>query len=269
MEKIHKIFKGKTAIVTGAASGIGQQLAIALGNFGCNLALVDISPTGLSQTYDLINSTVRCSLHVVDLTDLESIRQLETAVKSIHTHIDFLFNIAGIAHGGKFWEMHDETVEKVISTNFLSVAYMTKIFLSGMMQERKGHIINMSSSLGLFVLEKQSMYVASKFAIKGFSKALMCELKGSGIDMTIVYPGAVSTNIVKNSIAPQILSKKKPQYSTISKGMDAKNAALTILKGVAHKKHEIIIGNDAKLGYALSILFPNSYADIIKRFTDM
>lgn len=260
------MFKGKTAVVTGAGSGIGRALAIALAKEKCNLALIDINSESLKCTARMLkNNSITVSIHIADLSDKKQIGELPQKVFLKHKRVDFLFNIAGVAAGGTFEELKTDTIEKAMRINFLSQVYMMKAFWSYLKEVSSAHIINMSSITGKAAFAKNSAYSASKFAVAGFTNSVACELENSNIKFSVVYPGAVSTDITDNAISSG--GRGEPNSpSMIAKGISPAKVAEIILKGVKKGKREIIAGTDAKLLVLLQKLFPIRYWSIIKRY---
>ena len=260
------MFKGKVAVVTGAGGGIGRALAVRLAKEGCNLALIDISSEGVLHTADMIkNSGVAVSAHVADVSDKNQVADLPAKVFSKHKKLDFLFNIAGVAAGGDFESLEVETIEKAMRINFLSQVYMMKSFWSYLKKVPSAHIINMSSITGKAAFAKNSAYSASKFAVAGFTNSVACELENSSIKFTVVYPGAVSTDITDNAISSGGTGEPNSP-SMIAKGISPYKAVESILKGVKKGKRELFIGADAKLLFRLQRLCPVRYWKIIKRY---
>lgn len=263
------MYKNKKAIITGAGSGIGQALSIALANKEAHLILVDISESGLNETKNLIKNTDSIiETHIVDLGDKEQIHSFSKQILEQYHNIDFLFNIAGIAADGTFEEITEETFEKIMKINFMSQVYLMKAFLPSMKKDEKTYIVNMSSLTGKTAFAKQSAYSASKFAIRGLSNVIAYEMEDSNIQISVIYPGSVNTNIIKNGITTHKTDKTK-ERSSITKGMSPKDAVAEILRGIENGKREIIIGKDAKKVLFLAKLFPIKYWDIIKNSVDL
>lgn len=259
------MFNNKTAVVTGAGSGIGQALAVILAKENCNLALIDINEESLRRTAKMLNSNVMVSTHVTDLSDKKQVSQLPQKVFSIHEKADLLFNIAGVAAGGNFEELKIDTFESTMKINFFSQVYMMKAFWDYLKEAPQPHIINMSSITGKAAFAKNSAYSASKFAVAGFTNSVAYELENSKIKFSVVYPGAVSTDITDNAISSG--GRGEPNSpSMIARGISPHKAAEVILKGVRKGKREIIVGTDAKLLLLLQKIFPIKYWSIIKRY---
>ncbi len=260
------MFKGKTAIVTGAGSGIGQALAIALSKANCNLALIDINEEALDLTVDLIaDRSIKISKHIADLSDEKQVYNLHKKVLSEHGKAELLFNIAGVAAGGNFEELESDIFENAMRINFLSMVYMMKAFWGTMKEASQAHIINMSSVTGKAAFAKNSAYSASKFAIAGFTNSVAYELENSSIKFSVVYPGAISTNISVNSISSGGNGDPNAR-ALIANGMNPCKAAEIILKGVRRGKREIVVGADAKMVLLTQKFLPIKYWGIIKRY---
>ncbi len=259
------MYKTKIAVITGAASGIGRALALEMAKKNCNLILVDIFEKGLDKTIKIIeNQDIFVEKHIVDLSEKEQIHTFSAKIIEKYSQIDFLFNIAGIAAGGTFEEMKEETFERLIGVNLMSQVYLMKDFIPRMKKEETTYIVNMSSLNGKAAFAEQSAYSASKFAVRGVSNAIAYEISDSNIQMSVLYPGAVRTNIVRNAI-PASARDISAKHTTIAKGMDATRAARIILKGIKKGKRDIVVGRDAHLVLFLKHFFPIRYWDMIKR----
>ena len=170
---------GRTAVVTGAGSGIGRALAVSLAGRHCHLALADIDDAALSQTGVLVeNRAVKVSLHHLDVADPHAVAALPKAVAQRHPQVDLLFNNAGVALGGSFEEISEADFQWLFDINFWGVVRMSRAFLPVLRQSDAARIVNISSLFGLISPPGQAAYSASKFAVRGFSNALRYELEG-------------------------------------------------------------------------------------------
>lgn len=269
------ILAGRTAVVTGAGSGIGRALAIALAKRGCHLALADIDEAGLAQTQRLVEGgtgekpAVNVSRHVLDVADQKAVTAFPSAVAEFHSKVDLLFNNAGVALGGSFEEISETDFQWLFNINFWGVVGMTRAFLPVLKQSDDACIVNMSSLFGLISPPGQTAYSASKFAVRGFSNALRYELAGSTVALTVVHPGGVATSIAKNSRKPKDRSSAQvaEAVARIEKllRMPPERAAEIIVDGVARGKARILVGADAKVGSLLERLMPVSYWSVLGR----
>ena len=186
----------RVAVVTGAASGIGRAISVALGRRGCRLALADIDEVGLLDTERLASGgQLRISLHRLDVADRMGVAALPAAVLATHGRVDLLVNNAGVALGGTFEEVAASEFEWLFDINFWGVVRTMRAFLPHLRKSDDARIVNLSSVFGLIAPASQTAYAASKFAVRGFSNALMQELEGSSVGVTVVHPGVVATAI--------------------------------------------------------------------------
>ena len=262
------MFSGKTAIVTGAGSGIGRALAFLLAKEGCNLALTDIDQKALMQTENMLKENgagVKVSVHIADVSDKKQVEKLAGEVLSVHGKIQMLFNIAGVAAGGNFEDLDADIFENAMRINYFSMVYMMKAFWSSLTANPKAYIVNMSSITGKAAFAKNSAYSASKFAVAGFTNSVACELEKSNIRFTVVYPGAVSTDIPSNAISFGGNGDPNNPF-VIAKGISPQKAAAQILKAVRKEKREVAVGFHAKLLYIVQRILPIGYWKIIKHY---
>ena len=187
---------GRTAVVTGAGSGIGRALARALAAEKCRLALVDIDAASLQETRRLL-SGVPVSTHVVSVADRERMAALPAEVQAEHGAIHLLFNNAGITISESFEDSSLERLELVIGVNLWGVLYGCHYFLPYLKQAGEAQIVNTSSMAGFLGLPNQASYSLTKAAVKSLSETLRVELARHGIGVTSLHPGAIKTNIMK------------------------------------------------------------------------
>ncbi|MBJ7500099.1 MAG: SDR family NAD(P)-dependent oxidoreductase, partial [Sphingopyxis sp.] len=185
---------GKTAVVTGAADGIGRAIATSLADRGCHLALCDINEPGLVETAATLHG-VRVSCHRLDVADCDGVAALPGLVAAPHPSVDLLVNNAGVALGGAFEQVSEAEFEWLFDINFWGVVRMTRAFLPVLHRSNDARIVNLSSLFGLIAPPGQAAYAASKFAVRGFSDALRKELVGSTVGVTVAHPGGVRTAI--------------------------------------------------------------------------
>lgn len=248
----------QTAVLTGAASGIGKALAHTLAARGCHLALVDCDAAGLAVTaQEVSRSGLRVSQHVLDLTNGEGIRALPAAVLQAHPQVTLLINNAGVAVGGSFEQVSEADFDWLMSINFGAVVRMTRVFLPLLRSGgQAARVVNVSSLFGLVSPPGQAAYSASKFAVRGFSNALRHELRGSNVGVTVVHPGGVATAIAANArvaegIAAAELAQRKQEMARLLR-MPPDRAAETIVCGIERDRARVLVGGDAWFGASSS-----------------
>ena len=186
---------GKTAVITGAGSGIGRALARAFAAEGCRLALVDVDPAGLDATRALLPG-VPLTTHVANVADRARMAALPAEIEAAHGAIHLLFNNAGVTINESFEDASMERLELVIGVNLWGVVYGCHYFLPYLKRAGEAHIVNTSSMAAFLGLPNQASYSLTKAAVKSLSESLRVELASSGIGVTSLHPGAIRTNIL-------------------------------------------------------------------------
>lgn len=265
------IDKKSVAVITGAASGIGQALAIRFAREGvAGVAISDVNEGGLNETADLIKQIgVPVSAHVVDVSKLDQVQNFADEVIKQHGRVTHLVNNAGVGLIGTFDQLSIEDFEWLMGINFWGVVYGCKIFLPLMLDQDEAHIVNISSVFGIIAPEEQTAYCASKFAVRGFTESLRHELADTKVSMMCVHPGGVKTNIVKNSrVGENAADEWKQQGSKLFDKIaktSPEDAAEDIINAINAKNPRLLIGKDARAISHLSRLFPKSYLRMIER----
>lgn len=266
-----KNFNNKVAAITGAGSGIGQQLAVLLAKQGCHLALSDVNEQGLLKTLELIKDMgVRATLDKVNVADLEEVRAWAEKVQQDHGSINMIFNNAGVALGSTVEGASYDELEWIVGINFWGVVYGTKEFLPRIKKTGDGHVVNISSLFGLTAQPTQSAYNATKFAVRGFTESLRQELdiENCGVSALCVHPGGIRTNIanaakMNDSLRALGMSPEKSARS-FNKLLRCppEEAARQILEAVQKDKRRLLIGNDAKAIDLIQRILPTGYQKV-------
>lgn len=266
MLKLH----GRTAVVTGAAGGIGRAIAVALARRGCHLALADIADATLERTAaELAAPGLRVSRHHLDVSDAEAIAAFPARVTAEHEGVDVLVNNAGVALAGTFEQVPAADFEWLFGINFWGVVRMTRAFLPLLHKSDDARLVNISSLFGLIAPPGQTAYVASKFAVRGFSESLRHELGGTRIGVTVVYPGGVATSIARNARLPKSVPlaeaiERRRSFDAFLK-MPPEIAGETIVRGVENRKARVVVGADAKRAAIIERLMPVTYWSFLGR----
>lgn len=258
---------GRTAVITGAGSGIGRATAIALADRGCQVALVDISDDALSQTAAMISRPT--SSHVVDVTDETAMADLPAQVVSEHGACHVLVNNAGVTTAGRFEDDDLELVRWVIDINVWGMLYGCKYFLPVLRRQDAGHIVNLSSMVGLLGLPQNAAYSLSKGAVRSFSEALRSELVGSGIGVTSVHPGSIRTNIMASSRGSQSarLAKLGGSRAAALALRPPEAVAAKIVTAIEKNRARTVVGPDAWILDVFSRILPGR-SGLVGRLTN-
>jgi NAD(P)-dependent dehydrogenase (short-subunit alcohol dehydrogenase family) len=266
-------FSESVAVITGAGSGMGRCLAQQLSAAGSALALADVSEKGLAETVALLGAgKSKVTTHIVDVGKETQVKSLAEQVAAQHGRASILFNNAGVALLGNFEELSLENVRWLMDVNFWGVLYGVAYFLPMLKKEKRAHIVNTSILLGFVGAIGQSVYCASKFAVRGFTESLQHELNGTNVFVTCVHPGFVRTPIARNALAGEraAATLQKESIARLDRiaRTDPDVAAARILRGVEKRKARVLIGPDAHFVDILQRLKPASYWPILARQFD-
>jgi NAD(P)-dependent dehydrogenase (short-subunit alcohol dehydrogenase family) len=259
---------GRTAVITGAASGIGRALALRLSSQGCPVVLADVDEAGLEETGALAAGPTFA--RPLDVSDRGA--QLAFAAEAHEwapAPIGAVFNNAGVALAANVAESSTEDEEWLRKINFEGVVHGTHAWLPVLMEQRSGAIVNTSSVFGLAGIPGQSAYCASKFAVRGFTESLRHELVGSGVRAITVHPGGIKTNIARNgrlNSDPKGLGRSKDEivdeFEAIVRTTPDR-AAEVIHRGVDGGRARILIGADAHVFDILTRVTPTHYFRVL------
>ncbi len=261
---------GRTAVITGAGSGIGQAVARRLAAHGCPVVLADWNEDGLNDTAASISGPVLVKR--LDVRDRQG--QMAFAAEAREwapQPIGLVFNNAGVTVLQGVADASPEDDQWVLDINFHGVVNGVSAFLPILLEQRSGVIANTSSVFGLVGFPHQSAYCASKFAVRGYTEALRQELKGTGVRAVVVHPGGVKTNIVANARfrsdfrgEHQDVESAARDFATIARTSPDK-AAKIIHEGIEKGRSRIRVGPDAVFLDLLVRAAPTRYFDIIER----
>ena len=184
----------KCAVVTGAARGLGQAIAVKLAEAGADVALCDLNSDGLQETAAKVRATGRrAEVYSVNVADADSVTTGVKAIEEDFGKIDVLVNNAGITKDGLLMRMSEADWDAVLDVNLKGVFLCTKAVMRGMMKQRSGAIVNIASVIGLMGNAGQANYAASKGGVISFSKTVAKELASRNVRCNAVAPGFIRT----------------------------------------------------------------------------
>jgi NAD(P)-dependent dehydrogenase (short-subunit alcohol dehydrogenase family) len=262
---------GGVAVVTGAGSGIGRELAKQLAREKMSLALADVNEATLQETLSQIGTpSAPVSTHVVNVADPKQVEQFAVDVLARHKRVSLLINNAGVALHGTFEELSIADLEWLMGINFWGMVYGVKNFLPILKREPRSRIVNLSSIFGIISPAGQSAYCASKFAVRGFTEALMHELEATTVGVSCVHPGGIKTPISRNA---RLGASANAAFHAAGIALFEKRLARTspetaaarIVEGVKRGEPRILIGKDAIQLERMQRLFPVRYWKIMMK----
>ncbi len=250
-----KNFKNKVAAITGAASGMGRELAVELALRGCHVALSDVNEAGLAETAALVKKHgVKVSTTKLDVSNREAVNAWADQVAAEFGQVNLVFNNAGVALGATLDKVKPADFEWIMGINFWGVVWGTQAFLPHLKKSGDGHIVNTSSLFGLMSQPTQGTYNASKFAVRGFTESLRQELdvENCGVSATCVHPGGIRTNIAKAAKLDPSMAKPGTDLELARRRFDkllntttANSAARTMIRAVEKNQRRVLVGPDA------------------------
>ena len=268
----HYRFAGGTAVVTGAASGIGEALVVQLAARGSHLVLVDRDEDRLGKVAGRLRAAhpgLAVAAHVADLADEQQTDALAAVLAAEHPGTTLLVNNAGVALGGRFDQVSIEEFDWVMAVNFRAVVRLTHALLPVLKANPGAHVANVSSVFGIVAPAGQAAYAASKFAVRGFSEALRHELAEDGIGVTVVHPGGVATRIAESArtgsgVSIEEYERGREQFVKLLR-MPPEKAAARIVAAVERRRPRLLIGWTATVPDLLVRLLPGSYWKLVAR----
>ncbi len=265
--------RGKTALVTGAAGGIGEALALELAGRGAQrLLLVDVDEARLASVADRVEARgAEVRSFVVDMGDAEAVEGFAVEIAKRYPDLDLLINNAGVALGGDVEEVPREDLEWLMGINFFGVANLTRALLPTLLARPDAHVANVSSVFGLIAPAGQAAYCASKFAVRGWTEALRRELSDTSVGVSVIHPGGVKTGIARNARVPDTRPLQPGEREAAVAQAEAAfittpaDAATQILDGVERRRPRILVGPDARVIEWLERLLPVRNMEVLGR----
>lgn len=245
---------GKVFAVTGGGAGIGRAAVLELLRRGARVAAADLNEQGLEETAALAGAGERLTVHRLNIAERDAVLAFAEKVQDAHGSVDGLINVAGIIQ--PFVHVKDlefEVIERVMDVNFWGTVNTVKAFLPRLLERPQASLVNVASMGAILPVPGQTAYGASKAAVRLLSEGLYAELQGTAVQVTEVFPGAIGTDIKKNSGLEDGSSSKD---AASAKTVSPEEAARQIVDAVANRKFRVHIGRDAKLFDVMSRIMP-------------
>lgn len=248
-------FTGRSALVTGAGSGIGAALARALVGAGAEVWCTDLDGAAAARVADSLGA--RAHTLALDVTDAAAVQAAVARVVDTHGSIDLLFNNAGICFGGETEHLTLEQWNLIIDVNIRGVVHGIDAAYPRMIAQGSGHVVNTASMGGLTAGGLLTSYVATKHAVVGLSLALRSEAHAKGVGVTVVCPGAVDTPILdKGSVDDFVGRDYYLRGQGLRKAFSPDELAASVLRGVAANRAIVIEPRSSRFAWRFARLFP-------------
>jgi short-subunit dehydrogenase len=240
-------------VITGAASGIGEALALGFAQRGARLLLADIDAAGLARVQQAVQASgAQCDAQVTDTGSEDAIKSLAAYAKSTGAGADIVINNAGVGLLSPVDKLQTADAHWLMNINFWGVVHGCRAFLPLLRGKPDTVLVNISSIFAMISMPTQSIYNASKAAVRGFSDALREELRGDGIDVLCVHPGGIKTNIANKaritdvSMVANTDQEMRDNFTKVARTTPAQAAAV-IIAAIEFRKTRVLIGADAKV----------------------
>ncbi|MDE0546239.1 SDR family oxidoreductase [Microbacterium sp. C7(2022)] len=260
--------RGKTTVITGAASGMGAEVARNLAARGARLALVDRNSEGLAALAAELPGTGN-TVHTVDLTDDDAVFALASAIEAEHPHVQALITCAGSSMLGNIDQLTMAEMRWLMDVNLWGTVNITKALLPAMRREKAAHITHLVSIYGLGAPAGRIPYAMSKYAVRGFTESLRHELENSPVSVGAVYPAGVKTGIILHgryaaaldpAIAQRAAAAQAKMYHT-----EPADAANRIVEATLGRRARTFIGREARLVDIITRLAPSHYWNAMRK----
>ena len=260
--------RGRTSVITGAASGMGAEVARELDRRGARLALIDRNADGLAALTAELSGTGHTS-HVVDLTDDDAVFALAPAIEASHPHVQTLITCAGSSMLGDIDQVTMAEMRWLMDVNLWGTVNITKALLPALRRESSAHITHLVSIYGLAAPAGRIPYAMSKFAVRGFTESLRHELENTSVTVGAVYPAGVKTGIILHgryaaaidpAVAQRAAAAQAGMYHT-----EPSDAAARIVEATIRRRPRTMVGREARLVDVLARVTPTGYWKPMRR----
>ncbi|ATB45252.1 SDR family oxidoreductase [Corallococcus macrosporus] len=249
--------QGKTVVITGASAGIGEALAVVLAGRGANLVLAARNEEALQRVKARCEAAGgRAVVVPTDVGDAEACRLLVERAVEAFGGIDVLVNNAGVTMDARVDEVKDLSLfDRLMRINYLGAVYCTHHALPHL-KARRGLVVAVSSLTGKTGVPNRSGYAASKHAMHGFFDSLRIELRGTGVDVTVVCPGFVATHIRDNALGADGQPVRRSKHDESAGNMDVDTCVAITLKAMERREREVVMTTKARIAQFLKLVAP-------------
>lgn len=258
------ILNKKTVWITGASSGIGKSLAIALSKLDCKLILSARRTKELEKVKALCKDPNLVRVLTLDLGHINTMKAISTEAIAAFGAIDVLVNNGGISQRSPIIETSIDVDRKLMEIDYLGTVALSKALLPHFVKQQAGHYVVVSSVMGKFSSPYRSAYCGAKHALHGFFDALRLEHDKDNIKVTMICPGFVNTNVARNALTADG-SKQGSQDDMTEKGLDVDVFVNKMIKAIHKEKFEAYIGKFEAFGVYLKRLSPRLIHGIVMR----
>ncbi|MRJ75222.1 SDR family oxidoreductase [Aeromicrobium sp. SMF47] len=261
-------FDGRTAVITGAGGGIGRAAAIQAAHKGARLALTDVDTERLAETVALVEDHV-VHHEAFDISHEDSVAAFAHRTL-VHGPVDIVMNIAGISSGGRIQDLTSKEWRDCVEVDLMGPIHVLSAFVPPMIETGNGgHIVNVSSSAGLFGLPVRAPYSAAKFGLHGVSEVLRFDLEQHAIGVTLLCPGAVSTSLTSTPPLAGV-DVEHPAFQQLladlqRHAVSPEEAAAAMIRGVERGKYLVFTSHDVRAGHYLQRYVPKAYEAAMRR----
>lgn len=264
----HLDLAGRTTVITGAANGMGADIARLLAARGTHLALIDHDAAALANVAEELSGT-RVTTHVVDLRDDEAVFAAAAEISEAHSQINALITCAGSSMLGNLDQLTMEEMRWLTDVNLWGTVSVTKALLPALRAAPAAHITHLASVYALAAPAGRIPYAVSKFAVRAFSEALRHELEGTSVSVGAVYPAGVRTGIILHgryaaAIDPAVASRAAAAQAQMYHTEPA-DAAARIVRATERRAVRTMVGREARLIDVLTRVAPSSYWRVMRR----
>jgi short-subunit dehydrogenase len=266
-----KTLDDKVVVITGAGSGIGRALALNLARRGSLLALSDVDDAGLAETVAQATNAgaIRVRSDRLDVADRDVFARYALDIVQEFGRVNVIINNAGVALAGDFNDLEYNDIDWIVGVNFWGVVHGTKEFLPHLIASGDGHVVNLSSLFGLVSMPGQSMYNATKYAVRGMTEALREEMliAGHPVGVTAVHPGGIKTAIARNARVSAKENKEQTAQLFDEKlaRMTPERAAEIFVNGILKNRARVLVGIDAHAVHHFAKLLGSRYQDVVAK----